>query len=41
MPVGPYEGQVPVGEYEEHRANKGRMRLIEITLTGHCVALKK
>jgi len=35
MPAGPYEGQVPMREYEEHRAHEGRMLLIEITVTGH------
>jgi hypothetical protein len=35
MPAGPYEGQVPSGEYAEERALEGRMQLIEITVTGH------
>jgi hypothetical protein len=35
MPVGPYEGQVPVREYEEDRVHEGRMQLIEITVKGH------
>ena len=34
MPAGPYEGQVPVGEYEKDRAHKARMQLIEMTVTG-------
>ena len=35
MPAGPYEGQVPVREYEEDRAHEGRMQLIEISVTGY------
>jgi hypothetical protein len=30
MPAGPYEGQVPVREYEEDRDLEGRMQLIGI-----------
>jgi hypothetical protein len=35
MPAGPYEGQVPVREYENDRAREGRMQLIEISVAGH------
>jgi hypothetical protein len=35
MPAGPYEGQVPVREYEEDRAREARIQLIEITVKGH------
>ena len=35
MPAGPYEGQVPVREYEEDPAHEGRIQPNEITVTGH------
>ncbi len=39
MPAGPpaglYERQVPVREYEDQRARKGWMQLIENPVTGH------